>query len=132
MKLFLDDIRTPAKTTHVVLPRGEWKIVRNYDAFCNAINNHWQEFGCLPEFISFDHDLNQEHYHVSMNSPDYNLLYPTFKEKTGLHCANWLVQFCLDKNVPIPDYMVHSMNPVGKQNIIFLLENVKKYQNESH
>lgn len=60
----------------------------------------------LPDFISFDHDLGLE--------------------KTGYDCAKWLVEYCLDKNLMLPEFAVHSQNPVGKENIECLLENFKR------
>lgn len=118
MKLFLDDIRDPYKVTYMLMPLGPWKVVRNYDGFCNAINHHYQETRGLPDFISFDHDLSLEHYSENMMNPAaYNNMYNTFKEKTGLDCAKWLVEFCLDKKLQMCQFQVHSMNPVGKSNI---------------
>ena len=85
--LFLDDVREPDKVTWVNLPPVEWTIVRNYNQFVSTI----ERFG-LPNFISFDHDLAEEHYHPAMyseNVSDYNKLYTNchFKEKTGYDCA---------------------------------------------
>lgn len=60
----------------------------------------------LPNFISFDHDLGLE--------------------ESGFDCAKWLVNYCLDKKKELPEFTVHSQNPVGKQNIESLLNNFKK------
>lgn len=62
----------------------------------------------LPDFISFDHDLGEE--------------------KTGYDCAKMLVEYCLDRQITLPDFAVHSQNPVGKQNIESLLGNFRKQQ----
>ena len=48
------------------------------------------------------------------------------KEKTGYDCAKWLVNECMIKGVKHPPYIVHSMNPVGKQNIISYVESYNK------
>ena len=119
MKVFLDDIRDPYKTKHVQLPVGPWEVVRNYDDFVKAITNYFNETGNMVEFVAFDHDLAEIHYHPSMmtNPDEYNKLYKEFKEKTGLDCARWLIEFCREKNLDLPNYIVHSMNPVGKANI---------------
>lgn len=120
-KLFLDDLRIPKDAIGLVPDamnqfywKDDWVIVRNFWEFCNYI----QKFG-LPDFISFDHDLADEHY-VNSDHLDY-------KEKTGYECAKWLVDFCFDNGRSLPDYMVHSANPTGKQNIISYLENAKKH-----
>ena len=53
--------------------------------------------------------------------------YDNIKEKTGLDCAKFLVEYCADENQPLPEYLVHSANPVGKKNIESFLENAKKH-----
>lgn len=122
--LFLDDVRS----IEMVYPNfnsQDWVIVRNYHEFINYIKN----FG-LPAFISFDHDLGFEHTRWYFengghgNPPDPKEV--NFKEKTGYDAAKWLCDYCLDKNLKLPIYKVHSANPVGKQNIISYLENFKK------
>ena len=120
-KLFLDDLRIPKDAIGLVPDNmnkfywsNDWIIVRNFWEFCNYI----QKFG-LPDYISFDHDLADEHY-TNSDTTDY-------KEKTGYECAKWLVDFCFDNGKSLPDYNVHSANPTGKQNIISYLENAKKH-----
>lgn len=115
--LFLDDIRYPFEAYHYtkkdIFLRKDWYIVRNYEQFVNRI----LEKG-LPEMISFDHDLADEHY-LEPNSPE-------FVEKTGYDCAKWLIEYCMDNDADLPKFYCHSMNPVGKQNIEGLLNNFKK------
>lgn len=115
--LFLDDIRFPIEAYHYtkqdVFLRNDWHIVRNYEQFVNRI----LEKG-LPEMISFDHDLADEYY-IKHNSSDLT-------ERTSYECAKWLIEYCLDNQVDLPKFYSHSMNPVGKENILSLLENFKK------
>jgi hypothetical protein len=111
-KLFLDDVREPEQVTWVKLPGGPWEIVRNYNQFVEHINKHG-----IPSFVAFDHDLAEEHYGANPRSD--------FKEKTGYHCAKWLIEKCMDEDTSFPHYVVHSMNPVGKMNITSLVENFK-------
>ena len=61
--LFLDDERYPKQVTWVNLPLVDWVIVRNYNEFVKKI----EEDG-MPVFISFDHDLADEHYNEAMSS----------------------------------------------------------------
>jgi hypothetical protein len=128
-KLFLDDERDPYKVTWVELPPGPWVIVRSYAEFVAHIKKHG-----VPAFVSFDHDLADEHYRKSMYNPDrhYSQYYTdgTFKEKTGRCCAQWLVERCLDTGEPIPPYTVHSMNPIGVENITAMMENGIRVQKE--
>jgi hypothetical protein len=99
-KLYLDDIRTPRT-------KG-WDIVRSYDEFIG-----WIEINGLPDMISFDHDLGDE------------------TTKTGYDCAKWLVSYCTQNNLPyLPEYNIHSANPVGKANIESYLSNAKKHLNK--
>lgn len=128
MKLFLDDIRDPYRTTHVQLPLGPWEVVRNYNEFCKAICSHFNDTKSLPEFIAFDHDLADDHY-VPDAGGGYYPASTQFKEKTGYDCAQWLVDFCMDNNLKMCNYIVHSMNPVGKKRIESLLNCFTKSQN---
>jgi hypothetical protein len=120
--LFLDDERVPHKTTWVSLPSyndWDWVIVRNFDQFVAAI----RERG-LPNFISFDHDLAEEHYNEGrLGLPPRK----DYKEKTGMSCANWLINYCVSSGVNIPPFAVHSFNPVGRENIRKALEAGQKY-----
>lgn len=120
MKLFLDDIRNPMDCIGYVnrygirpdLYLGQWVVVRSYDEFVNYIEQNG-----LPEIISFDHDLADEHYNDAMYEGDdsYKKLYETFREKTGYDAAKWLIRFCDGKK--LPQCVCHSMNPAGRANI---------------
>jgi len=121
-KLFLDDERKPSDVTWLELPSGPWQIVRSYDAFAEYISEHG-----IPDVISFDHDLGVENVEVVARSHDID--YNKLTMKTGYHCATWLANYCLDNQVQLPTFYVHSMNPVGAQNIRVLLENFQKFQN---
>jgi hypothetical protein len=98
--LFLDDMRTP--TLFGV------DVVRNYDQFVSYLENK-----DMPELISFDHDLAIEQYPIFENKPGMEIPYDTFKEKTGLHAARYII----DNKFPLKCWMVHSMNVQGRINI---------------
>ena len=88
-------------------PKTEgWEIVRNYETFVN-----WIEENGLPEEISFDHDLGEN-------------------QKTGYDCAKWLCGYCWTNGLPIPTWNVHSANPVGRDNIVQLVQNFEKKLND--
>jgi len=118
-KLFLDDDRNPVHCVtwmHTRIGRknsiylqNEWVICRNYICFVNTI----EQMG-LPDFISFDHDLSD-----TIWSPDE--VYED-SEKTGYECAKWLVNYCLDHKLPLPDFAVHSLNPGGAERIMGYLK----------
>lgn len=78
--------------------------------------------------ITFDNDLGFLDYErdwTSLNEVDLHL---NNTEKTGLHCAKYLVDECINHNYKLPPFLVHSMNPVGKENILSLLNQFKKFQ----
>ena len=122
--LFLDDFRRPEDAFSymglAVYNLEEWIIVRNYYAFITIIEKKG-----VPEKISFDHDLADIHYKVQdfdYDTPDY--------EKTGYHCAKWLIDFCLDNNYELPkEIIIHSMNPYGSRNIKSLFDTFYKVYN---
>lgn len=117
--LFLDDCRKSSFLDTVLA----WETVRNYDQFVSIISERG-----LPDLISFDHDLADEHYTVGGETNYTQFDYSKVKEKTGFHCAQWLVYYCLDKQLPLPRWQVHSMNPCGKENIEKLLQGFEKFQ----
>lgn len=109
-KLFLDDIRMPKDDT--------WDIVRSYDEFVAYIKANG-----IPDIISFDHDLVGEHYKSLFKDPKKHILEEGFIEKTGYDCVKWLVK----NDYKIKQYACHSMNPIGKKNIMCLLDNWYDY-----
>lgn len=113
MKLWLDDIR--------LAPSMEWKRVMTYAEFVEAI----EIFG-LPEIVSFDHDLGD--WTIVAQRP----VLPDYEEKTGYDCAKWLINYCLCRDIDLPEWRVHSANPVGAENIRALLENYTKFRHSSH
>ena len=130
--LFLDDERSPGDVTWCALPSAKYAVVRNFDEF----TRHVLTFG-VPKFVAFDHDLADFHYKVMLeeNSSftfDDGDLKKTFNygpEKTGYDCAKWLVDFCEERNVKFPDFVVHSMNPVGGLRIKQYVEDAKRHLN---
>jgi len=121
--LYLDDQRTPTETIPGYHP---WFVVRNYDEFCK-----WIIENGIPDLISFDHDLADEHMNDYFNQvaangyqqPDYS----AYKEKTGMDCANFLVEYCQKMNVKLKQCCVHSHNPVGASNIQNFINGFKKH-----
>lgn len=121
--LYLDDVRTPTTTIPGYEP---WYVVRNYDEFVAWITEHG-----IPELISFDHDLADEHMDdyfkqiaiFGFQQPDYE----SYKEKTGLDCAKWLVEYIQANNLQLNTVSVHSHNPVGSSNIQSYINGFKRH-----
>lgn len=124
-KLFLDDYRIPLNAysyTKNQIYLFNWDVVTNYDEFVNYITNKG-----IPEVISFDHDLADEHY-----TPEENIEYNKFKEKTGYDCAKWLADYCINNNLVFPEYvLIHSMNPYGSLNIESIFLTINKVFNKN-
>lgn len=88
--LFLDDLRSP--------DNDDWHVVTNYLDFVDYILNN-----DMPVVISMDHDLG------------------TIKD--GYDCIKFLVHHIVDNyimkdiDISLPVVLVHSKNPVGRENI---------------
>lgn len=109
--LWLDDIRDPLIfSVKYGIKSDEIIWVKNYYDFIDWINTNG-----LPGMIAFDHDLGD----VSDN------------EKTGFSAAKWLVEYCLDNDKELPEWVILSANTVGAKNIKCLLTNFKKYYNDN-
>jgi len=122
MNLFLDDIRNPEDvflyTNNSLYLSEKWVIVRNYDEFIRMI----EERG-IPNVISFDHDIGISHY----NHQEGEMPYDQFSEKTGYHCAKWLIEYCIDNKKEIPQRVyIHSWNKTGARNIESLFTTYEK------
>lgn len=134
--LFLDDFRSPrdpfSYTKDTDYLKKEWVHVKNFKEFCDYITYMYGE-GHWPDLISFDHDLADEHYDPAMHisAEAYEQKQHFFKEKTGYHCAQWLVELCMDADLPLPEFKVHSMNPVGRDAIHNLLTRFREERNKN-
>lgn len=119
--LFLDDIRQPEEafsyTNNAIYINKKWLVVRSYDEFVKFI----EENG-VPHTVSFDHDLADIHYTQEEIIP-----YDSYKEKTGFDCATWLINYCMDNKLQLPTgVLIHSMNPIGSENIKSLFRTFTK------
>ena len=102
--LYLDDVRVPL---------DRWvDHVRNYDEFVDYLQTH-----AMPEVISWDHDIAEEHYPTPTEGDLDVIPYETYIEKTGLDCARYVVE----NSLPLNFWSIHSFNPVGGENIRRLL-----------
>ena len=99
---WLDDLRDP-KDFLVDRKKSDTVVwLKDYDSFKKQIINY-----PMPDVVWFDHDLGEG--------------------KDGKDCANLLVDYCLDRGQPLPEYHSQSQNPVGKENIIKLLDSYNKF-----
>lgn len=105
----------------------KWNWVKSYDEFVKYITSNG-----IPDIFAFDHDLGGNSYSLYRKHKGYKgntINYDEYDEKTGYHCAKWLVDYCLDNHLTFnTEVHAHSMNEVGRKNILSILENFKKFQ----
>lgn len=131
--LWLDDLRNP-----FLNEEGRVPVDRDYRQIHWVLNHEqfvaWITKYGLPQAISFDHDLADEHYTPEKYWSDYEASkryqqQQKYQEKTGMDCAKWLVDYCIDNDCELPAIHIHSANPVGADNIKALLTNFNKHRN---
>ena len=128
-KLLLDDDvnRTPeaiyAYTNNPLYTYPNWDIVRNYGEFTAYIATH-----PMPKLISFDHDLADIHYETFLTPAtiaEKQAAWTEYHERegeremTGYDCLKWLADHCHDNAVIFPQILIHTMNTVGYDNMVF-------------
>lgn len=106
VKVSTQDDRTWADIYLQGYAKNEIVWIKSYDIFVAFIELHG-----LPEFICFDHDLG---------------LF-----ETGFVAAKWLTEYCLDRNIDIPDFAIQSSNVVGAENIRNILLNYSRHYHKN-
>jgi len=118
-RLFLDDYRNPLEVfdkTKNPIYKEEWVIVKTYVEYTNIIRSRG-----LPEYVSFDHDLEDEHYAIRTQE-EWEIYHNREDHKpTGYDCALWLKKYCTFNNIDLPSYLIHSFSEVGSKKIRLLL-----------
>ena len=108
-------------------PGVEWHWAKSYAEFVA-----WVRGNGMPDVLAFDHDLDPDAYKLFAKNGGYvdrPIDYSEYKEKTGYHCALWLVDYCLDTGAKLPaEFHAHSMNPRGRENIVSLLRRFARFQ----
>lgn len=94
--IFLDDFRKPNKYVNCNI--NNVFQAYTYDDFINLLNKLYNKYKKIDE-VWFDHDLG-----------DVN-------DGTGYDCAKYLVNFCIEHEMKLPEYHIQSANSVGKANI---------------
>jgi len=103
--IFLDDYRKPNKYVNMNINRVYQAY--SYSDFVSLLNNLYNKYNRIDE-VWFDHDLG-----------DVN-------DGTGLDCAKYLVDFCIEHEISLPEYHIQSANPVGRVNIDSYLKSYLK------
>ena len=119
--LWLDDVRDPMSNDWLVFSpiTGAYDVVwvKSYKEFTDWITENG-----LPTAICFDHDLADFYYDPS--KAQENVIW---HEKTGMDCALWLVNYCMDNDKLLPKWNIQSGNTVGRKNIHSYLTNYQKH-----
>lgn len=127
--IWLDDMRNPFQDNWIkdyapdfINETIVW--VKNYTEFTT-----WIEKNGLPDMIAFDHDLGEDESRSRVESGMSKRKSRSIKRETksGMECTKFLVEYCMDRNLPAPNFVVQSANPVGKQNITSYIENYNKH-----
>lgn len=108
--IWLDDVRNPYDFLNfMTFEHYDVHWVKNAQEFHGYLENNIIDENVV---IDFDHDLGDD--------------------VDGYFCADELVNYCLDNKMKLPECRIHSMNPVGAENIKALLKNFIKFQNDNN
>lgn len=121
--LFLDDKRQIYDVKWVSLPNDKpWIVARSYGEFVKTV----LDLG-LPAFVSFDHDLVEYHYKVSLEENKHpGLVYDYGSVKTGMDAVKWLVEYCLIHEKKFPGYVIHSLNEAAFERMEAYIKQAKR------
>jgi hypothetical protein len=129
--LWLDDIRNPREEIwwnwiiEAELNPDDYDIVwvKSHAEF-----TQWISTNGLPAVICFDHDLGEDvaKGRVSKGMSKRQARILKRESLSGFDCAKWLIEFCLDNELNVPEFKIQSANPVGAENIKGLIENFRK------
>jgi hypothetical protein len=129
MRIFLDDERSPRSTTWAPWHKdGEcwaWEIVRDVDAFKKLV----LEQG-IPEVVSLDHDLCDMHYAIHADPGIKKIVEEDLKRTippTGHDALKWLLFRCIEMRCKRPVVYIHTMNPVGRDNMQSLVDSFDQF-----
>jgi hypothetical protein len=129
--LWLDDIRNPFIEDWLMqyapqFTYGEREIIwiKSYKEFVE-----WIKENGLPYMIAFDHDLGEDvaKEKVARGMSKRQARIQKRETMSGFDCAKWLVEYCINNKVELPQWTIQSANPVGRDNINGLLNNYRKH-----
>lgn len=104
--LWLDDYRNPFTSDWLVFSpiKHPFKTVwvQSYQEFIEWINKNG-----IPDAVCFDHDLGTE--------------------MSGYDAVKWLCSYCESNNVAFPLYGMQSANPVGRENMLYYIQNFQQH-----
>lgn len=121
-KLFLDDYRNPKDcvsymhkflgSKNVMYLEKDWIICKDMPSFIKTITTRG-----IPDVVSFDHDLRDEHYMVPFGAWETDPSVMQQFDDTGYDCAVWLINYCATNKKKYPFMVIHSANKAGRHRI---------------
>ena len=123
--LWLDDVRDPNDDDWLIFSPIERPFevhwAKTYGDFVG-----WISVNGLPDGICFDHDLGDVPSIKAETEVEEWFSIQAGREYTGYDCAKWLVDYCIDNDLSLPEWNIQSANPIGADNIRSLLNNFQK------
>ena len=83
-------------------PDGSWWLARDYQGAIDLLQS------CNISIVSLDHDLGTG--------------------QSGYDIAKWIEKQVFLHQMQAPEILCHSQNPVGKKNILAVVEAIEKFQ----
>lgn len=99
--LWIDDVRNPKN--HIDVQKYDVVWIKSYSEFVQYLESY-----DIPDIIWIDHDLGDD--------------------KSGFDCAKYLIKMCQFWDADLPEFYSQSLNPVGKANILGLLESYRRFR----
>lgn len=129
--LWLDDLRDPFTDNWLrdyapAFINKEGVIwVKNYEDFVA-----WIMENGLPTLIAFDHDLGEDLGRERVAGGMSKRQSRKLKKGTltGHHAAHFVIDYCVKNDIPAPNFVVQSANPVGADNIRGLFQSYIKFR----
>ncbi len=116
MNIFLDDFRMPSHSHfRDIVPQynddSQWAIVRSFKQFALLLNLLAENLQVIKK-VSFDHDLDEEHYDMTLDQWESYYDNPVDVETgTGLHAMNLMFEIFESHGVELPEILIHTANP---------------------
>lgn len=132
-KIFLDDKLRPIDVyykSNNPFYKNQFVICTSYKEFTDHITKQYTQNGIYPDFISFDFMLSDNNY--ILNSEDYSVYFSDnmYNEGNGVDCAKFIIDFCKDNSLKIPEYIIHDTNMTGRRMITKLFTLAKESTKE--
>jgi len=98
----------------------KWLYAKNIQEFVTILKDFISRYGDLPDLISLNHDLNDEHIMLELKRPSNKpIFYEMYlKNDSGFHAASQLIRMCEENNVVLGRVVAHGLNKTGSENII--------------